>query len=161
MIQRIQSVFLFMIIVFTALYLAFPIWTSSPESEGTIFRLYSFFLYTGPSDNPETGTWTFWPYFISGAIGFFIIITSIVELLSYNKRMRQVKLGALNSVLLGAVIITSVVFITNNQDVWTAEIPGNFSIGIIFPVLAMICNVLANYFIRKDEKLVRSMDRIR
>ena len=161
MIQRIQTVFLFMIVIFMVLYLVFPIWITTPGSEGTIFRLYAFFLFVGPADNPETGSWAFWPYFLSGAIAAISIVVSLVEMFSYKKRMTQVKLGALNSLFLAAVLISSVLFATNGKELWTSQNPGNFSIGIFFPALAMFCNILANYFIRKDEKLVRSMDRIR
>lgn len=161
MIQRIQSVFLFIVIVSMALYLAFPTWTSDPGSDGIIYRLYAFFLFTGTVDNPQAGSWLFWPYLISGVLAFLVIVNSIIEVLSYNKRMKQVKLGALNSLLLAVVLIYTVWLITTERELWLTVNPGNYAIGIVFPALAMISNFLANYFIRKDEKLVRSMDRIR
>ena len=150
-----------MIIIFMILYMAFPSWISAPGSEGTIYRMYAFFLFAGPVDNPDAGTWAFWPYVLPGAFAAVVIIVSIIEIFSYKKRMTQVKLGALNSLLLGAVLISTVLIATNAREVWTSENSGNFSIGIFFPALAMFCNIFANYFIRKDEKLVRSMDRIR
>jgi hypothetical protein len=33
--------------------------------------------------------------------------------------------------------------------------------GLYLPIAAMICNILANRFIRRDENLVRSADRMR
>lgn len=161
MLQRIQTVFLFMIVIFMILYLAFPSWITSPGSEGTVYRMYAFFLFIGTADNPDAGTWAFWPYAASGALAAVVVVVAIIEIFSYKKRMTQVKLGALNSLLLGAVLISSVLFATDGKELWTSQNPGNFSIGIFFPALAMFCNIFANFFIRKDEKLVRSMDRIR
>jgi hypothetical protein len=37
----------------------------------------------------------------------------------------------------------------------------NYEIGFFLVIIAMICNILANRFIRRDENLVRSADRMR
>jgi hypothetical protein len=143
------------------LFLLFPVWTSSPGSEGTIYRLYSLFLYSGPSENPESGAWTFWPYLVSGAFAFLAIIVALIETFSYKNRMTQIKMGALNSLLLAGAMISIVWFVTQGQQEWIQSNPGNYSVGIILPTISLIFNLIANRFIRKDEKLVRSMDRIR
>jgi len=143
------------------LFLLFPVWTSSPGSEGTIFRLYSLFLYSGPAENPESGAWTFWPYIVSGAFAFLAIVVSLIEIFSHKNRMTQIKMGALNSLLLACVLISIIWFASQGQQEWVQSNPGNYSIGIFFPLLSIVFNLIANRFIRKDEKLVRSMDRIR
>jgi hypothetical protein len=45
----------------------------------------------------------------------------------------------------------------------TNQIAGfeNYEMGFFLVIIAMICNILANRFIRRDEKLVRSADRMR
>jgi hypothetical protein len=144
-----------------ALHLLFPIWTSSPGSEGTIHRLYSLFLFSGPADSPESGIWVFWPYLVSGTLAFLAIVVSLIEIFSYKNRMTQIKMGALNSLLLAGVLISTIWFASQGQQEWIQLNPGKYSIGIFFPPLSIICNLIANRFIRKDEKLVRSMDRIR
>ena len=37
----------------------------------------------------------------------------------------------------------------------------DMTFGLFLPAAALICNMIANRFIRKDERLVRSVDRIR
>jgi hypothetical protein len=161
MLQRIQTVFLFIIAVLMVLFQLFPIWTTSPGVEGTVYRLYAFFLFVGPENNPEAGNWVFWPFFIPGVFAGLVIIVTLVEAFSYKKRMTQIKMGALNSLLLAGVLISTIWFVNQGQAEWTVEHPGNYGIGIFFPVVSIINNLLANRFIRKDENLVRSMDRIR
>ena len=161
MLQRIQTVFLFIIVILMVLFLLFPVWTSSPGSEGTIFRLYSLFLYSGPAENPESGAWTLWPYIVSGAFAFLAIVVSLIEIFSHKNRMTQIKMGALNSLLLAGAMISIVWFASQGQQEWIQSNPGNYSLGIFFPPLSIVFNLIANRFIRKDEKLVRSMDRIR
>jgi hypothetical protein len=38
---------------------------------------------------------------------------------------------------------------------------GHFELAFVFPLISIILTWIANHFIGKDEKLVRSMDRIR
>jgi hypothetical protein len=38
---------------------------------------------------------------------------------------------------------------------------GKYDWGLYLPAAAIICNLIANRFIRRDEKLVRDSDRIR
>ncbi|WP_332913669.1 DUF4293 family protein [Algoriphagus boritolerans] len=47
-----------------------------------------------------------------------------------------------------------------NQEI-AAEVAGSYQLGFWAILAAMVCNMLANRFIRKDEALVRSVDRIR
>jgi hypothetical protein len=41
------------------------------------------------------------------------------------------------------------------------ELQGNYLMGFYLPVVALLFNLLSNRFIRKDEMLVKSADRIR
>lgn len=161
MLQRIQTVFLFLIIILMILFCIFPVWATYSGSDGTVYQLYALFLFTGPSEDPQAGSWIFWPYSISGILAVLVIIFAAVEIFSFKRRMNQVKLGALNSLLLAVILILSIWFANKGVGEWTTENPGNYSIGVFFPAAAIFLNLFANRFIRKDEELVRSMDRIR
>ena len=161
MLQRIQTVFLSLIILLMVLFCIFPVWASSPGSDGMIYQLYALFLFKGPAEDPNAGSWIFWPYSISGILAVLVIIFAAIEIFSYKRRMKQVKFGALNSLLLAAILILSIWFANNGAGEWTTENPGNYSLGVFFPAAAIFLNLFANRFIRKDEELVRSMDRIR
>jgi hypothetical protein len=75
--------------------------------------------------------------------------------------MLQLKLGALNSLLLTALLGTIVYLVTKNQTALLPEVSGQYKTGFFMPIIAVVSNFLANYFIRKDEKLIRSTNRIR
>lgn len=72
--------------------------------------------------------------------------------------MLQMKLGALNSLLLVGAIGSSVYLASQLVNQFQG---GNYGFGLYLPGAAVICNLIANRFIRKDEKLVRDSDRIR
>lgn len=67
----------------------------------------------------------------------------------------------INSLVMVGLVAT--VFLTTNginQEI-AAEVAGSYQPGFWAILAAMVCNMLANRFIRKDEALVRSVDRIR
>jgi hypothetical protein len=47
------------------------------------------------------------------------------------------------------------------EQMLNVKLIGTFEAGFYLPTLALILNLLANRFIRRDEQLVRSMDRLR
>jgi len=99
------------------------------------------------------------PYSVTAVIGIASITVCIMEIRRYTNRLVQIKLGALNSVLLAGMMICAVYF--SNQV--TQQHPGNFKYGwgLYMIFVAVICNWLAIRFIRRDERLVRDSDRIR
>ena len=156
MLQRLQTIFLFLVLVIMVLFLLFPIWVYENTE---IHRLQAYGLYSLTASTEET--LILWPYASAGILGLAVIVNSLIEMFSFKNRLRQLKLGALNSLLLAATLITSIWFATDIKDVLTLNHPGIYGLSVFFPAIAMICNLMANRFIRKDEKLVRSMDRIR
>lgn len=75
--------------------------------------------------------------------------------------MTQVKLNALFSLFTAATLVGMYLYISKANQLFEATKQGTFLIGFYLPVVAMFNNFLANRFIRKDEALVRSADRIR
>jgi len=69
------------------------------------------------------------------------------------------KLGALNSLFMAVTIFSSVYFATDL--IKATEAGGRYGLGLWLPGLAVICNLVANFFIRKDERLVRDSERLR
>ena len=161
MIQRIQTVFLFMIIVLMVAFQFFPVWENIIQEGVEVYRLYPAFYYTMlPGANPAE-TVSYWPYALTGILAALTVIVSVIEIFSYKNRMNQIKLGALNSLLMGGSLILAIYFTSNIQEGWEIENPGQYGMAVFFPAISLICNMLANRFIRKDERLVKSMDRIR
>jgi divalent metal cation (Fe/Co/Zn/Cd) transporter len=61
------------------------------------------------------------------------------------------------------VVLVVAVFLTTNgiNSAINAPEAGSYQLGFWAILVAMVANMLANRFIRKDDALVRSVDRIR
>ncbi len=93
---------------------------------------------------------------VAGLSGGAIII-ALVEIFTYKNRLTQMKLAIANSFLMTATLVLMTYFVVGLQE----EYQGDFGLGIFVFALAMLLNILARRFIQKDEKLVRSVDRLR
>jgi lipopolysaccharide export LptBFGC system permease protein LptF len=89
-----------------------------------------------------------------------VLIIDTIALIAYKNRQRQMMLVRLTFILLAVVFALSTLTIMGVKDLATEEVfvPG---MALISPFFAFICNYLALRAIRKDEELVRSVNRIR
>ena len=90
----------------------------------------------------------------------FIIsaVISLVTIFLYSNRKLQFMLGRLN-ILLNLILLGLFVY-------WSLNISGEAyvsekGIGMLIPVISIVFLVLANKAIKKDEDLVKSVDRLR
>jgi len=101
----------------------------------------------------------------SFADGFFIgytavtAIIAVVTIFLYKNRSMQIKLCYGMLALL--VLIYIFYFIFNRQNFSFTELFGHVRYTFVFPFISIIFVYLAIRGIRKDEKLVRSLDRLR
>ncbi|MDR1679181.1 MAG: DUF4293 domain-containing protein [Prevotellaceae bacterium] len=91
-----------------------------------------------------------------------IAALAFIAVFLYKKRTVQMKLALLNIVfMIGFYVLVGVVILlinnSGNKLDWTYQL--NF--GIVFPAVGIILSWLAFRAIRKDENLVRSLDRLR
>lgn len=156
MLQRIQTVFLILIAVCMVLVLFFPLWESiEPGPEGDIL-VTAWGLQISAGDQI---TEVQFPYMFVAILAIASVVVTIIEITKFKNRLLQIKLGALNSLFMAGTLIASVLMI--NALMEEAGTSGEYGIALWFPAIAMILNIFANRFIRRDEKLVRSADRIR
>lgn len=146
MIQRIQSVWLFLAAMLCGLLF--------------IMKLYAV-------DVPSLMGIAHQPYGVrdAGHVGLFIMagiitVLPLVAIFFYGNRARQKGLvwlsilGVLGFMMMALMKITGV----------EAQNPGpqvTYSFGLLVPVVALIFMILAVAGIRKDEKLIKSLDRLR
>lgn len=153
--QRVQTVFLVIAILSLIAALIFPIWIH--EAIGQTHVLTAFY-YSITGQSSEMISTDYMPYCLTAILAIASITLSIIEIRKYRDRVLQMKLGALNSLFLAGTILTG--FIFSNQ--LTKEFQGGqFGLGLWLPGIAVVCNLLANRFIRRDEKLVRDSNRLR
>jgi hypothetical protein len=160
MIQRIQTVFLLLVGISMALFLIFPSWMLVHPETGEMYKLYSVFMLHQP-EGAGTQEYIFYPYSISGGLAVISMVVAFTEIFKYKNRLTQIKLGLLNSILMVASLLVLVFLSYFDQMKLLPGIQGVYQPGLFMPAAALIFNSLANRFIRKDEKLVRSVDRIR
>lgn len=157
MLQRIQTVFLLGVVILMTVSLFMPMWVYQPADSEMYYLLTPFYLESLDSTtNTPTQIWS--PYVVVAALALLSALVAFFEITKFKDRMLQMKLGALNSLLMAGTLVGGVWFAT---DLTREYEGGGYAIGLFLPAIAMICNILANRFIRKDEKLVRSVDRIR
>ncbi|SHI01517.1 protein of unknown function [Chryseolinea serpens] len=148
--QRIQTVFLAIAVLSLLSSTVFPVWTL--EQNGELHVLTAFYYLKG-------GVYQYNPYSLTAVLAVASATVAFIEITKFKNRLTQIKLGALNSLFMAATIISSVWFATNL--IKANEAGGGYGLGMWLPGLAVICNLVANFFIRKDERLVRDSDRLR
>ncbi|UKB84245.1 DUF4293 domain-containing protein [Chryseobacterium sp. MEBOG06] len=87
-----------------------------------------------------------------------LVITGALSIFSFKNRKRQILLNTI-SIIINALLIGVLAY-------WLLNLSGGIQFpekGIepIFPLIAIICLLIANIYIRKDERLVKSVDRLR
>ncbi len=162
MIQRVQSIFLFVLGVCMILSIAFPSWQIAGAQAGDIVTLDAVNLEHVQGGKVVSTTPTFYIAILAALSG----LVAFYSLTRFRNRLLQIKLGALNSLLMAAVLGLILWFSRQgeeltNQAVQTSAGFENYKTGFFLTIAAMICNILANRFIRRDENLVRSADRMR
>ncbi|MDC8000721.1 DUF4293 domain-containing protein [Aequorivita todarodis] len=136
MIQRIQTIYLVVsAIVMGALFMWFPVVLGK---DGSVIMERSEPLIFG--------------------LIFVSIALAIISILSFKKRQLQFVLNRLNIisnfVLLG-------VFVYRLLTLSGETIVSEKGIGVLFPIISIVFLVLANKAIKRDEDLVKSVDRLR
>jgi len=157
--QRVQTIFLALISISMIVFLFVPIW-QEVSTDGEIITLTAFSLKMHTTEGVMIST-TGFPYFFVGVAAILVALVAIYEIIRFDNRLTQLKLGALNSLLMAVVLLLAVWFMIEAEKDINPAMQGSYQLGLFLPMLAMLFNVFANRFIRKDERLVRSVDRIR
>jgi divalent metal cation (Fe/Co/Zn/Cd) transporter len=159
MIQRIQTVFLFLVAVAMILVVTFPIWQQVNPDQSQILTLSAWSL-----DKIDTQTQEVIQSDGNIYLGILAIIAAILALFSltqYKNRTMQMFINMINSIVM-VVTLALIIWTSHQANVsFNPEVNGAFMVGFWAIFGGMIMNLLANRFIRKDEMLVRSVDRIR
>ena len=104
----------------------------------------------------------FFPFAATGIVASISIVIVLIELFKFKNRILQLKLGLANSFIMAVTIGLTFWFTSEAQKEWLHEAMGQYALpGFLMPAAAMLFNIIANRFIRRDENLVRSIDRLR
>ena len=154
MIQRIQTIFLLVVVVALVAFNFYPYWENVPQPGESVYQLFG---YAHVEINGDETTMTYGLYSVVGGLTALAALLALIEIAVFNNRLTQMKIGALNSVIMTIALGFMTYFVLQLQK----ELSGSFGIGIFILALAMLSNVMARRSINRDEKLVKSVDRIR
>ena len=155
MIQRLQSVFLLITVMALAVFLGTNTYTKVISStEMVALNPYRYFHQVGTIASGK-------PIYYIAVMAFISILVAAFAMFQYKNRVRQSMFVSVNALLMVITLATTVYHII--KDVRPLSLAGEetFDVGFFALIIAMISNVAANWFIRRDEKLVRSADRMR
>ncbi|HRL70546.1 MAG: DUF4293 domain-containing protein [Flavobacterium sp.] len=137
MIQRIQTIYLLLAFVVTGVLLFFfPLWTMSDNKEYFFMQSQVYTILLGLSTS-----------------------LTLLGVVSYKKRQNQFVIGRLN-IILNLILLGLFVYRSLNLSGETPAVSEK-GIGMFLPAVAIVLLVLANKAIKKDEDLVKSVDRLR
>ncbi|WP_348810877.1 DUF4293 family protein [Flavobacterium maritimum] len=137
MIQRIQTIYLLLAFVATGILpFIFPLWTVTGGKDYFFMQNQIYVI----------------------ALGLSTTLT-LLSIVSYKKRQNQFVIGRLN-IILNLILLGLFVYRSLNLSGETPAVSEK-GIGMFLPVLAIVLLVLANKAIKKDEDLVKSVDRLR
>ena len=136
MIQRIQSLYLIIVLLLSAVLVQLTsIWTNADGKEVYFDEIL----------------WLAVAFYISAAM-------ALISLFQFKKRQNQFVVNRLN-IILNLFILGFFVYRSLNLSGGT-EVPEK-GIGMLIPIFSIVFLVLANRAIKKDEDLVKSVDRLR
>ena len=137
MIQRIQTIYLLLAFVVTGILPFFvPLWTMSDGKEYFFMQNQVYVVVLGLSTT-----------------------LSLLSIVSYKKRQNQFVIDRLN-IILNLILLGLFVYRSLNLSGETIAVSEK-GIGMFLPIVAIVLLVLANKAIKKDEDLVKSVDRLR
>jgi hypothetical protein len=136
MIQRIQTVYLFFVMLISGLL---PFWVN---------------LWSDPDGNA-----IFAKHDIVVSSAFYAsALLALIAIVVYKKRKNQFVLNRLNMVL---NLFLLGFFVYRSLNLSGEASVSEKGIGMLIPVISIVLLVLANRAIKKDEDLVKSVDRLR
>jgi len=159
MIQRVQTIFLFLVAVAMLLVTYFPIWSqvNTEQTETLTLTAWNITHLEVASNTIVEETSTLY----IGALAILAALIALYSLSQYRTRTKQMFLNMINSLVM-VINLGIIVYLTYSYNIdFNPTASGAFMIGFYCIIIAMIFNIVANRFIRKDEMLVKSVDRIR
>ena len=158
MIQRIQSVFLLLLALAMLGTAALPLWTKADPVSHAELTLTALRLFRSAGPNAGLTVASAWPI---ATLALSAAATALYPIFQYRRRSVQLLLCSLNLLLVVATIGAAFLYSSRADQLLNVKMEGHFLTGFYLPTLALLLNVLASRYIRADERLVRSQDRLR
>jgi len=152
MIQRVQTIFLLASTSLMAILFFYPFAEIAVGQDILTFRYNGFFKMIDGAEQQVVSTIS------TTLILSVILVINIATIFLYKKRKLQLRFTVYNILLMiGTVGALYFLMISSFEQTPSIE----YKITLVFPLIAAVFNYMAFRNIRKDELLVRAVDRIR
>lgn len=154
MLQRIQTVYLLLVVILMSVTAFSPLLVLT-DADSNIYDMCS----TGIQRIAEGASELIPTWGVLTMAGLSAVV-ALINIFLFKKRKLQVRLGMFTTFLILFFYVTLFVYfyVYGNKYGLSFETVGY---GVVLPFIALILNFMAIHKIKADEKLVKSMDRIR
>lgn len=158
MIQRIQSVYLFLAFAACCLVFFLPFADFTLDAEKGYYYFTVLGLYTPGPDKIQVFNWLFaLPLWLMNSL---TAVLCLYILFQYKNRIQQLKLLRI-TVFINILFVGLIFYYASSLIEKKLGMTSHYKTGIIMPLISLVMEVLATQSIRKDERMVRSADRLR
>ncbi|WP_420148087.1 DUF4293 domain-containing protein [Spirosoma sp.] len=169
MIQRVQTIFLFLITIAMGVALVTPLWekTGIQSSEKAYLTALQYTQQQAVAQQagipaqevPTTAVTSVWYLALLIALVGLVALYAVFQ---FRNRLLQTALCAVNALMLTAIMgIILYRTLYAGKAYGNPDDQGSFLTGFYAIIAALVFNALANRFIRRDDKLVKDSNRLR
>jgi len=155
MIQRIQTVYLLLIVIISGFIMFTPVadLISHATNLNYLVDFKGISLIKPTGNTLESNTWGLM------TITAVVPIIALITIFSYKNRVKQIRLSVINMIFMVGYYLVLLSYL------WPAcvrlQADWHLHIAAVLPIINLILNFLAIGAIGKDENLVKSLDRLR
>jgi hypothetical protein len=147
MIQRIQTVFLFLAVAGLMVQALFPVLSATPSTAEGLYQDGLLFI--------RENTVAFSLLILTGVLALVAIF-----LFKNLKLQQQIILSAI-ALLLVSSIVSAMVFSDTTRSISSTQVAVSPQPGLFMPLSCLILLILAFRYVKKDQRIIKSMDRLR
>ncbi len=152
--QRVQTIFLLILGALMLITVFLDCWQEQQGNQVTTLNAFELEHFRQQAEVSSK------PVFYIAGLAIIAALIAFYSITRFKNRLLQIKLGALNSLLMAGVLGLIMLFSNQGEDLIPGQ-QGQYLVGTYLPMGAMVCNLIANRFIRKDINLLKSSERIR
>ncbi len=156
--RSIQSFLLLIVIVALLLANLVPIWSGANDTLGYVI----FSTFCREIDSMGLCNYCIhFPYILVSLLNFIAVGTTVCELLMYRNRNLQIQLGVWGTLVMLGMLGLSLYLSLQKAATLVTDVHSKWLSGFWLMIVAIISNLLASRFIRRDIQRIRYANRIR